>query len=294
MKGKVFSERHEKALREKRIKLSLRQELRKSLLRLLNRYSVLGGWNNEENLTFEAVSAAILDRRGWETLQWWDGKRMSPVCNFDEFIEKGAPHHVLDAIEIFLDEIDYKKRPSFGQELNALFEIHHSPLRYFRGEFYVIDSAFLESQVLKQAQQLLETNQFHGALDEFLQARSAFMEKDFKQTILLSNHALESALKGVLGLEKKVKTGELIKKVCHGGLIPTYYEGFLDAFQNILSIVPTTRDNEAGHGQGKEVTSVPPALAELALHLSASIIVFLIKRYMEKNPPDLDEEEVPF
>ena len=91
-----------------------------------------------------------------------------------------------------------------------------------------------------------------------------------------------------------MKTGELIKKVCHGELIPTYYEGFLDAFQNILSIVPTTRDNEAGHGQGKEVTSVPPALAELTLHLSASMIVFLIKRYAEKHLPQLDEEEIPF
>jgi hypothetical protein len=272
----------------------LRLDLRRSLLRLFNRYSVRGGWNNEDNLTFEAVSAALLDRRGWEMLQWWDGKEMKPTHDFDEFIEKGAPHHVLDAIELFLDVLDDRKRPSFGHELNTLFEIHHSPLRHFKGEFYVIDSAFLESQVQGQAQQLLETSNFHGALDEFLQARSAFMEKDFKQTILLANHALESVLKAVLGLEKKVKTGELIKKVCHGELIPTYYEGFLDAFQNILSIVPTTRDNEAGHGQGKEVTSVPPALAELTLHLSASMIVFLIKRYAEKHLPQLDEEEIPF
>ena len=292
MKPKVFSERHEKALREKKIKLSLRQELRGSLQRLLGRYSTWGGWNNEENITVDATVTEMLDRRGWEELQWWDGKLMRPVSNFNEFIEKGTPHHVLDAIELFLEQLDYKKQASFVQELNNLFEIHHSPLRYFRGEFCLIDSAFLESQVLSAAQQLLENNSIQGALEEFLRARSALLEKDFKQTILQANHALESTLKFVLGVEKK-KTAEMIKKVCFNGLVPSYYEGFLKSLHDFLEIVPTTRTNEAGHGQGKDVTIVPPALAELALHLSGTMIVFLIKRYMEKNPASI-EDEVPF
>ena len=292
MREKVFSERHEKALREKRIKLRISQELRRSLMRLFSRYSVWGGWNNEDNLTFLAVSSALLDRRGWKMLQWWDGKQMRAASNFEEFVEKGVPHHILDAIELFLDEIDYKKRPSFIQELNTIFEIHHSSLRYFRGDFYLIDSAFLESQILTQAQKLLETNDFQGALDEFLRARSAFLEKDFRQTILFSNHAFESTLKAVLGIQKK-KTGELIKKASFGGLVPSYYEGFLNSLHEFLCIVPTTRDNEAGHGQGKNLVSVPEPLAEMALHLSGTMIVFLIKRYMEKTPSS-SEEDIPF
>jgi len=293
MKAKVFSERHDKALRAKRIKVSLRQELRRSLYRLLDRYSTWETWS-EENQTLGVVLSAMLDRRGWRQLQWWDGEKMKPAQNWEEFINKGAPHHVLDAIELFFDELDYKKRPSFVQELNTLFEIHHSPVRYFRGEFYVMDSAFLESQVLTQAQELLEANEFHGALDEFLRARSAFMEKDFKEVILLANHALESTLKAVLGLQRK-KPGELIKKACHGGLVPSYYDGFLNTLYDFLSIVPMTRDNEAGagHGQGKEVAVIPPALAELAIHLAGAMIVFFIKRYMEKNPVALDDD-IPF
>lgn len=293
MKPKVFSERHEKALREKKIRLSFRQELRKSLVRLLWRYSVWGGWNNEENLTLEAVTNALLDRRGWDALQRWDGKQMVKADCFVDFIERGTPHHVLDAIELFLEQLEYKKRPSFVAELNTVFELHHSPVRYFRGEFYVIDSAYLESQVLAQAQELLQRTGFDGALDEFMRARTAFWEKDFRQTILFANHAFESVLKAVLDSPNK-RTGELIKKACHGGLVPSYYEGFLNSFHDFLSIVPMTRDNEAGHGQGKHVKAIPAALAELALHLSGSMIVFMIKRHLERNPPETADDGIPF
>jgi hypothetical protein len=292
MKERLFSERHEKALRSKRLKISLRQELRRSLQRLFNRYSVWGGWDNEENFTCQAVASALLDRRGWQTLLWWDGKEMQPASNFDDFIEKGTPHHILDAIELFRQELDYKKVPSFVSELNTLFEIHHSNLRYFRGEFYLIDSAFLESEVLSQAQKLLATSNFEGALEEFLDARSAFLEKDFKRSVLLANHAFESTMKAILGTQKK--TGELIKKVCRDGHVPSYYEGFLEHFQEFLNIVPATRSNEAGHGQGKDITTVPAPLAELVLHLSGSLIVFLIKRHMERNPQESSDEDVPF
>jgi hypothetical protein len=292
MKETLFSERHEKALRNKLFKISLRMDLRRSLLRLFNRYSVWGGWSNEENLTCEAIASTILDRRGWQTLLWWDGKAMQTVSDFKEFIEKGTPHHVLDAIELFQQELDYKKISSFVSELNTLFEIHHSNLRYFRGEFYLIDSAFLESEVLSQAQKLLASNNFEGALEEFLDARSAFLEKDYKRSVLMANHAFESTLKGILGIQKK--TGELIKKICRDGHIPSYYEGFLEHFQDFLNIVPTTRSNEAGHGQGKDVTAVPAPLAELALHLSGSLIVFLIKRHIESIPQEGKDEDDPF
>ena len=123
MKTKVFSERHAKALREKKLRFSLRQELRKSLHRLLYRYSVWGGWDNEDNLTMDAVTSAILDRRGWDSLQGWDGKKMNKSDSFEDFIERGTPHHVLDAVELFLDQLDYKKRPIFVSELNTLLWI---------------------------------------------------------------------------------------------------------------------------------------------------------------------------
>lgn len=284
MKRKVFSERHDKALREKKIRLSFRKELRKSLLRLLTKYSTWGGWGNEENFTVYAVTEAILDRRGWDALQWWDGKKWVKAESFEDFIERGTPHHILDTIELFLEQLENKKRASFVADLNTIFDLHHSPVRYFQGEFYVSDSAFLESQVMAQAQELLRQTGFDGALEEFMRARASSMERDYRQAILFANHALESVLKAVLDLPNK-RTGELMKKACHSGFVPSYYEGFLNSLFEFLSIVPATRNNEAGHSQGKSVKDVSPALAELALHLSGSMIVFLIKRYLERNSP---------
>jgi len=292
MKQKVFSERHDKALRQKKIRLSLRMELRRSIFSLFRRYSTWGGWDNEDNITCDSVISDILSRRGWRSLQWWDGSNMKPAKDFEEFVEKGTPHHIIDTIELFIEEIETKKKVGFVTELNNLFEIHHSNLRYFRGEFYLIDSAYLESSVLAQAQQLLDNNKFSGALQEFLDARAAYLGKDYKRTILMANHAFESTLKGILNVKGK-KTGELIKRICKEGVIPSYYEGFIEQFYQFLSIVPVTRDNESGHGQGKEITSVNPSLAELALHLSGSLIVFLIKRHMERTP-SVEEDDIPF
>lgn len=291
MKRKVFSERHERALREKRVRLSFRQELRTSIYRLLMRFSEWSEWSGYE--TIDAVTSALLDRRGWKTLQRWDGKEMVEASSFEEFVERGTPHHVLDAIEFFLEQLEPQKRSSFVDELNTIFEAHHSPVRYFRGEFYVIDSAYLESQVLAQAQELLACTDFDGALDEFMRARTAFMEKDFRQTILFANHAFESVLKAVLNLPNK-RTSELIKKVCSENFLPNYYEGFLKSLCEFLNIVPTTRNNVAGHGQGKDIKTIPSALAELALHLSGAMIVFLIKRHMEKNGSQQEGDDLPF
>jgi len=291
VEAKLFSERHEKALRDKKIRLTLRVDLRRSIHRLMMRYSIWGGWDNEENRTCDAVVREICDRRGWKSLLWWNGEAMIPTDGFEDFIERGTPHHVLDTIELFRRQLDYKKIPSFVSELNLLFDLHHSPIRFFSGEYYIIDSTFLELQVLAQAQELLEANDFQGALNEFLNARNAFTEKDYKRAVLMANHAFESTLKIVLGVERK-PTSELIKKACYSGFVPTYYEGFLASFHDILNIVPITRTNEAGHGQGKEVTQVSAALAELTLHLSGALVVFLIKRYLENQP--IPEEDVPF
>jgi hypothetical protein len=294
MESKLFSERHDKAIREKRLKIPLRHELRRSLYRLMDRYSVRSGWDGEDNMTFDSVQSNILERRGWESLLWWDGKKMQPAGSFYEFIEKGVPYHVLDAIELFRRQLDYKKAASFLSELNTIFDIHHSQVRYFQGDFYLIDSSFIESQVAAQAQELLQSTGFQGALQEFSEARASFMDKDFKRTILMSNHALESTLKAILGIERK-KTSELIRRICNNEFVPAYYEGFLNQLRGLLEIVPAIRTNEAGHGQGKAVTQVPPAVAEFALHLSGSLIVFLIKRHMERNPiePE-DESDLPF
>jgi len=58
----------------------------------------------------------------------------------------------------------------------------------------------------------------------------------------------------------------------------------------------------AAHGQGASRNVIPPALAELAVHLSGVINIFLIKRYLEKlaeegtedNGEDGSEEEIVF
>jgi len=78
-------------------------------------------------------------------------------------------------------------------------------------------------------------------------------------------------------------------------IIPKYYDGFLNAFENILRSVAIMRNEEqgAGHGSGAEKPKIPYPLAELAVNLSAVLINFLIKHYLESLDQGSSEESFP-
>lgn len=68
-------------------------------------------------------------------------------------------------------------------------------------------------------------------------------------------------------------------------LIPTFTQQQLTSLRTLLeSGVPTIRNKQAGHGQGVARHQVPPHLARLGLHLTASIVVLLVESYFATNP----------
>jgi hypothetical protein len=159
-------------------------------------------------------------------------------------------------------------------------------------KIFKIDSAYLDEEILAETQRLLHDYAFTGALDEFEQARNHYENSRFREAVIFANNAVESTLKTILGeTYAKKKTGELIKGLIKSDYIPSYLSNNIINFKELLEMPQIIRSNEGGHGSGEEKLSIAPEYAQFMLHLSGSLIHYLIKLYICRHP-QVDDENV--
>jgi len=173
-------------------------------------------------------------------------------------------------------------------EINDSFNIHKIGYEIVENKIIRKDSMYLHKEVIKEALFLLKDKKFNNAFVEFEKALENHTLKYDKEAITYSNAAFESTMKIILNKTTGDATqliSDLLKcEINSKRLIPNYYTSFLEDFKKILQAVPITR-NEKGkglsHGSGTEESKVDPSFAELALHMTGTLIVFLIRRYNE-------------
>ena len=68
----------------------------------------------------------------------------------------------------------------------------------------------------------------------------------------------------------------LLQVLFDNGLVPSFWNQHFSALRSTLEAgVPTARNKLGGHGQGSQVVEVPEYIVAYAIHLTASVIVFL-------------------
>jgi len=234
----------------------------------------------------------------------------------EEELMNFEPHYLLDVCELFFsilkpyakdtDFLGKEEKPyyeyseGFQSSMNRLFSEEGLPFVMKNGRALSTDIAFIGSEIVAKADELLEQHGIKGALEELGKACEDFANNRFKETILKANHALESVRKAILGVEK-MKPGEQCRKVIEE-VVPEYFEGFRALFKKVMEATDALRHEapSAGHGQGQELRQVSQQLAELALHLNSTLIIYLLKEWKsekagadEQNGQKKDEE-VPF
>jgi hypothetical protein len=298
-----FTKRHDGALKSKKIQPSLPTRLRIAINRVLEKYSEWGGFNNAENLTFYNAEEALKTFYGEKELYAYDEKGKLKPTSLQGLIESGYPARVLDAVEAWFDKAEQEKIFKCEIELNSVFEIHNSPWRVVNSTIFLIDSEYLHNEIISKTQILLRDNSVAGALEEFSDAVSCLTDGRTKDAVINAHKSVESVMKTVLDTQEHLTFGNLLKKVIHTGIVPAYYEEFLNHFEKLaLGAVKERNKPGAGHGQGAKTTEVPKDLAEFAVHLAAVIDLFLIRRWVESRPAPVeeqiidlnDENEVPF
>lgn len=286
----IFSKRCQNALSSKKIIVSIPKSVRIRLLHELKQHDEQwwigspSGFSTESTIMYELLNE-LKGELGLQDLHAYpeDGNGSPVPTDIEGFILRGNyPPYLLDAIELFYSMLEEKNQPAFQKALNCIMEESNLGWRMANGRIFPVDSTYIEEEVLKKTYSLLHEVKFHGALKEFENARTDLTNGDYKGAIQNCNMAIESTIKGILGIDR-AKPGELFRAIIDSGLMPAYLSGFIETFEkHILRCVAIIRNEElgVGHGQGVSVNEISANLAEMALNLSAVLINFLIKQYL--------------
>lgn len=304
----IFSKRHKKGLSSENISIRLNSAIKQRILYAIQQFDDSWYETTDTGFNYTVTHTNLLYRdlcheHGWECLKTFVKGRGMQEAKIEDFIRGGAPHHVFDAIELYSRLLPDTKY-DFQKKINHILSDSQLPWRLSDDVMFQVDSEYM-AEVLTSTSQLLTTTGFEGAKEEFQEARSHFDSGDYKGAIRDANLALESTMKAILKIEKE-KPGRLIRKMIDSGIVPSYYNQFLDNFEQILRSVNIARNEElgAGHGQGAKVTQVSRHLAELVVNFCGSLIVFLVKHHIDSQPKEepsseeisveIPEEEIPF
>lgn len=167
--------------------------------------------------------------------------------------------------------------------MNERFKEHGFGYQYENGQIIRVDSQFIHSETVKPTLIVLSQPMYKGAQEEFLRAHEHYRHQRYQEAMVDCLKAYESTLKIIM---KKYRweysendtADALTGKILQKGLVPAYWLQYFKSLKNTLTAgVPTVRNKEAGHGQADELKNIPDYLVSYVLHITASVILFLVK-----------------
>ncbi len=308
---KPFSKLHHKTIMEKRLDLSLSRRLRTRIWHLLSEYNEEVGiqkGSGYDNWELSDIRTEIVPKLyklyGINQLEIRNEASKKVTVDLNGFIMGCYPNRVFDVIQFWFSDVSNDRQHNFQQELNDILEQESCPWRFCDHDFFKVDSKFMEERILMQTQELLSQQSFHGAMQEFVEARNDLSAGDFKGTILNACKAFESTMKVILCKDGGA-ADDLIKGLDNARILDDIPQNLRRPFETkVLQSVPFMRNTLAGHGQGQQLVTISRELAELGLHISGALILFCIHRQLALNPSSSSEtvyipegpseEEVPF
>lgn len=167
------------------------------------------------------------------------------------------------------------------KELNQNFNENSISYQYESGRMIRVDSQFTHQEIIKPVLTVLADPIYKGANEEFLSAYDHYQAGRYKESINECLKAFESCMKSICEKRKwnynqTDAAKKLIDVLFNQGLFPEYMVSQFGGVRSILeSGVPTIRNKQSGHGQGPKVIYGQKHMAQYALNLTGSNIIFL-------------------
>ncbi|MDC7746216.1 STM4504/CBY_0614 family protein [Rhizobium binxianense] len=213
----------------------------------------------------------------------------------DFFLSAPNAETCLDVVELLFRAIDYgtrtidyMNRTGYNEradeaitDLNIRFKENSVGYQYIDGEIVRVDSELIHAEAVKPALRLLNTKEYAGPHQEFLNAYEHYREGRNKEALNDCLKAFESTMKAICDKRGWIyKPGDtaktLIDILFREGLLPSFWQTQFGALRTLLeSSIPTGRNKQSGHGQGATPTTIPDNIAAYMLHMTASTLVFL-------------------
>ena len=171
------------------------------------------------------------------------------------------------------------------QELNYRLREHSLGYQFEKERIVRVDSQYIHAEIVKPALALIHDIGFTGASEEFLHAHEHYRAKRYPDAIVGALKAFESTMKGICDLRDwkyadNVTAKGLIDLIFSKNLIPSPLASHFSGLRSVLeSGLPTIRNKQGGHGQGKDSIAIPSHMAAYALHLAASNMVMLLEAH---------------
>ena len=189
---------------------------------------------------------------------------------YDEPKNRGAQQTAVDAIE----------------EINGKFEQHAVGYQFENRQIIRIDSKLTHAEIIKPALILLtEHRNFSKANEDFMAAHRHYRANEFKDCVTAANRAFESMLKAICDTEKWEyskgdRAAELVAKVRNKGLFTHDFDRSFDSYVAMFKTgLPAVRNDAGGHGEGLSSAPVTAAIAQFAINLTATNMLFLGDSY---------------
>ncbi len=229
------------------------------------------------------------------------GSRRSSILEHSELttflVDYADTDWFLNAVEIAFKAVDtiarrtnYLGRLEAGlmaddaiADLNVRFKENAVGYQLIDGEIVRVDSELLHAEAVKPALRLLNTKEYAGPHQEFLNAYEHYREGRNKEALNDCLKAFESTMKAICDKRgwayKPGDTAKALIDVLYAeGLVPSFWQNQFASLRGLLeSSIPTGRNKQSGHGQGATPTTVPDHMAAYMLHMTASTLVFLTK-----------------
>ena len=278
-----FTLRHEKALVEKKLKVSIPPRLRERLWQLIQSPDDQwqSGWN-EYTTRLEETENTLKRLLGKSSLV--AKTQNGDQAGLEAYFREGYPSNVLEVVEQFHAELPADQRTAFAQSVNDSMMAFKCPWLLLDGAFFRIDDHFLK-ELIENTQSALGSRGFKGALDELREARESLMANRAKESIVSALKSVESTLKTILNTHTGAAK-ELFVKFREAGYmddIPQHHAKAITA--SVLPGIAVLRNELGGHGQGSDVVSVPMPYATLSVHLAAAINLFLTEQSILATKP---------
>jgi HEPN domain-containing protein len=153
---------------------------------------------------------------------------------------------------------------------------------------FKIGSEVLQKHAISPALQLLRESGMEEALGEYNDALVEWAQGRTDDAILHSSHAVESVMKFILKdmnipIKDTATPSALILEITKANILPESYKDFWDKLNQGIQGVITIRNKAPGAGHGPAPGARPPDrdLAEYAVNLAGSNILFLIRRWRD-------------
>jgi hypothetical protein len=284
----LFSKRHERAILDHGLTFTVSRRLRRRIWSILDRFNFgytktdENGWDEGTDVLTE-LESELRYRYGDETLTAYTADETRGPVDLKAFVAGCYPSQVFDVAELFYVQIPDDQKLSLQSEINAAMEDENSTWRLADGQFFQVDSGFLDL-LIADSYELMKAQGYEGALDEFNEARNDLLAADFKGAIVNACKSFESVLKAVTNVPAG-NASTLIRGLPASRFYEGMPEGFQQAFgESVLMVLPFLRNRLGGHGQGEVVQDVPKLYADLAINLGAALNLFVIRRSLELRP----------